>query len=116
MHALTRSRSGDGRNTLRITVLERWDSVTIQLEGRIAGPWVNELDRAWRELIPRIDSKRLIIDLRGVTFVGEAGRKLLAEFCAQNGGRILANTPMTMYVAQQIMSGHNTRVNQSREF
>ncbi len=103
-------------NTLRITVLERLDSVTIQLEGRIAGPWVNELDRTWRELTPRLDSKRLLVDLRGVTFVADAGRKLLGEIHDRNDARILANTPMTMYVAQQLTSGHNARVNQSKEF
>lgn len=98
---------GKAKVTLKITVSERSDSVTIQLEGRIAGPWVNELDSTWQKLFPRLDSKPLSLDLRGVTFVDDAGVELLAKIYKQRDGQLLADTPMTRHVAQQVMNGHN---------
>lgn len=105
--ALTRSRLGTAANTLKITVLEDLDPVTIKLEGRIAGPWVEELERTWRELTPRLNSKRLLLDIRGVTFIEDSGKKLLGEIYEQGNGGFLAETPMTKYVARQAMNGHD---------
>jgi hypothetical protein len=52
--------------------------------GHLAGPWVDELRSCWqhaRRLAPR---SRAVVDLRDVTFVDEAGERLLCEM--QNGG------------------------------
>ena len=36
---------------LRITVTTRPDGATVALEGRLAGPWVDELRACWRSLV-----------------------------------------------------------------
>ncbi len=33
---------------LRITVRQEPTTTTIELEGKLAGPWVEELERCWR--------------------------------------------------------------------
>jgi len=56
--------------------LETSDSVTLVLEGRLAGPWVNEADSYWRQTIgPR--KSRTEVDLSGVSFVDAQGKALL---------------------------------------
>ena len=74
---------------------------TIKIEGKIAGQQVAELDRAWQELEPTLGEKRLSMDLRGVTFVDENARHLLAEIYAKTRAEFIADTPLSKYFAQQ---------------
>ena len=36
---------------LRITVHENQESLTFQLEGRLAGPWLRELEECWHSTL-----------------------------------------------------------------
>jgi anti-anti-sigma regulatory factor len=81
---------------LKITSGNRQGSAQLTLEGRLAGVWVKELEQFWRHM-PASDQGSLIIDLRGVTFIEEAGKALLAEMW-QTGAELIAtgccNKPM----------------------
>ncbi|HTS28148.1 MAG TPA: hypothetical protein VMH81_19880 [Bryobacteraceae bacterium] len=52
--------------------------------GRLAGAWVDELRSFWRHVRERAPSARAIVDLKDVTYIDEAGERLLAEM--QNEG------------------------------
>jgi hypothetical protein len=52
-------------------------------------------------LAPSLASKKLRIDLRGVTHVDGKGREFLAEMYQKTGANFLADTPMSKYFAQQ---------------
>src|SRR5262245_25810763 len=64
---------------LRITVLYNRESVTFQLEGKLAGPWVRELERCWQDSQAR---RGLRVDLTSLTFIDAAGKALLAAMHA----------------------------------
>jgi anti-anti-sigma regulatory factor len=64
---------------LRIHIEEQCKSVTIQLEGRLVGDWVEELKRCWHSAEARSRDRNLIIELYAVSFVDISGRSLLAE-------------------------------------
>ena len=50
--------------------------ISFKLEGRLAGPWVEELKACWRHTAP--DSRnRAVVDLTDVTFVDADGKALL---------------------------------------
>jgi anti-anti-sigma regulatory factor len=49
------------------------------LSGRLAGAWVEELRSFWRAIRERTPVAPAVVDLREVTFIDEAGKKLLAE-------------------------------------
>ena len=74
---------------LRITPKETDAGLTLSLEGKLAGPWVAELAKAWSEWQGRVQPRDAVIDLRLVSFVDEAGRGLLVrlhgEGCALLG-------------------------------
>jgi hypothetical protein len=53
---------------------QRWS-----LHGRLAGPWVDELRSCWKYARDRAPLARAIVDLKQVTFIDQAGEKLLAE-------------------------------------
>ncbi len=98
---------GTGRadTLLRIAVQEKTKEVTIKLEGRIAGPWVDELRRTWTSLAPSLGSKPVCVDLCGVTFVDVAGKHLLRSIW-KKGVRFLADTQMTRYLVEEIEQGY----------
>jgi hypothetical protein len=94
---------------LRITIHEDANGPTIELEGKFAGPWVEEVNRAWHSLAPLEGSKRLRIDIRKVAFADAKGRELLRRIHRETKARILADTPLAeMYAAEaQHRSGKN---------
>lgn len=76
---------------------------TIQLEGKVTGPWVEELNSTWHSLAPSLDSKELHLDLREVAFVGGNGRRLLREIYQKTNASFLADSPLTPYFAEDAM-------------
>jgi len=87
---------------LRITFHEQDNLIKLTLEGRLVGPWVAELRRAWTETAPRLGTKKLSLDLRDLTFSNEEGRQVLRAIVTQTGAEIGFNSPFTSYLAQQI--------------
>ena len=88
---------------MKITVLDSPDVVTVKPEGSISDAWVAEFRRTWQDLIPSLGSRKLRLDLCGVTFVDEDGRKLLAEIYGKTKAEILADSPLTKYFAEEAM-------------
>jgi hypothetical protein len=87
---------------LRITVHERESSIEVTLEGRLAGPWVAELSKAWGETAPRLGSKKLSVNLRNLTYSNEDGKQVLREIVAQTNPDILTSDPLMKHFAQEI--------------
>jgi anti-anti-sigma regulatory factor len=61
---------------LKITkIAEDNRSVTLKLEGRIVGRWVNELKKECNKYLDK--RSKQILDLSGVTFIDDQGIKML---------------------------------------
>jgi len=86
---------------LKVTLHEEAGITTVKLEGRLARPWLNELDRTWQSLSPSLGSKKLVIDVCGLTYMDGDAKLLLAEMFKKTGARFLADTPMTKYFAEE---------------
>jgi hypothetical protein len=88
---------------LRITVEQGERAQTIKLEGKVVGPWVEELNRTWHSLGPSLGSTELRLDLRSVSFVDGKGRELLREIYQRTNARFLVDSPLTKYFAEDAM-------------
>jgi hypothetical protein len=86
---------------LRITVHDNLESLTFQLEGRLAGPWVRALQDCWQSLPASQRKPVLRFDLTGVTFIDAAGRHFLAARRAE-GAEFVAPDCMTKAVVAEI--------------
>jgi len=75
---------------LKITehTVEGTESTSLLLEGRLAGPWVEEVDSYWRRLDEN-QRRRTVINLSGVTFVDAEGKVLLTRMW-KTGARFVA--------------------------
>lgn len=92
---------------LRITIQEDRKAQTIKLEGKIVGPWVEELKRTWTSLAPSLGSKKLQLDLRDVAFADDQGRKILREIYQKTQAGFLTDSPLTKYFADDAMKSQN---------
>ena len=88
---------------LRIIVQTTSRVTTFRLEGRLIGPWVEELRECWRRARSVLQSKSFVVDLTAVNFLDAAGEELLALLHDQ-GAELVAAGPMTTAIVQQIAS------------
>lgn len=93
---------------LRISVTDNTNSSIVKLEGKIVGPWVEELRTCWSSLALSLGSRALCLDLRGVSFMDAKGKELLREIYQKNSARFLADTPLTQYFAEMAMQRPGT--------
>jgi ABC-type transporter Mla MlaB component len=92
---------------LRITTEESLGAITLRLEGKLAGPWVLELDRCWHMVRDMEASKKFTIDLTGVTFIDSAGKDLLASI-HRDGAHFTAGDLMTQSIIEEITRREGT--------
>lgn len=76
---------------LRITLHESESTVEMRLEGRVAGPWAEELNRVWVETAPRLGSRKLSLDIRNVTYADAAGKRVLKSIFSHADTELVAN-------------------------
>jgi hypothetical protein len=82
---------------LRIVALERsGDGATLRLEGRVIGPWVDELRRSCERYLAT--GATLTLDLGDVAFVERDGVRLLQNLV--DGGVAVVNCPA--FVCEQL--------------
>lgn len=86
---------------LRITVHDEPGSVTLELEGQLAGQWVRVLEECWQAILARDRKPILRVDLTGVTFIDSVGRCFLANLYAKNA-EFIASDCMTKAVVEEI--------------
>jgi anti-anti-sigma regulatory factor len=68
---------------------------TVRVTGRLAGPWVAELERS---LVSRKDGEDLVLDLTDVTFVDHAGLVFLRTLRYEGRVRLRCSA----FVAEQL--------------
>ncbi len=84
---------------LRITVQEDGTLWRLHLAGRLAGDWVAETENTWRSA--PVSGRRVEIDMRQVTGIDRAGRRLL-QAMNQAGARFVAKGVETEAVVEEI--------------
>jgi hypothetical protein len=92
---------------MRITVEDAPRALTFRLEGRLAGPWVRELEECWRDALAGRREPVLRVDLRDVTSIDAAGRACLAALHRQGAELLTADCLMKAVVAEIISSAAN---------
>ena len=84
---------------LKVTTTDQNETVTLKIEGRLAGPWVQEVTRAW---VTSAGSERtVVVDLSSVTFIDAPGRALLATMSTR-GAQFIAKDCLTTTIVAEI--------------
>jgi anti-anti-sigma regulatory factor len=85
---------------LRITVHDNPGSLTFQLEGRLAGPWVRELKDCWQSTLAGRRQPVLRFDLTGVISIDAAGKAFLAARHTEGAEFVACGCLMRAVVAE----------------
>jgi hypothetical protein len=88
---------------LRITIHYGPATLTFQLEGKLAGPWVQELADCWKRTWTSHRKPGLRFDLTGVTFVDAGGKAFLAAMHTE-GAELLASGCLMRAVVAEIIN------------
>jgi anti-anti-sigma regulatory factor len=89
---------------LKVTTLNQNQTLTLKLEGKLAGPWVQEVSRVWFDTA-RSPEKGCVVDLRSVTFVDRLGQALLAKMSRQ-GAKFIAEDCLTRNIVEEIKNSN----------
>src|SRR5262245_1204167 len=89
---------------LRITIHDNPSDVTFQLEGRLAGLWVRELEACWK--VTRMCQRESVlrVDLTGGTFIDAPDKACLANLHRQ-GAQFVAADCLTKALVAEITQG-----------
>jgi anti-anti-sigma regulatory factor len=87
---------------LKITTRTDASKIIFELEGQLAGPWVQELEECWRKAASSDQSVRIMVC--AVTFMDDNGKALLAEM-HHHGAELVAEGCMNTAVVEEIKQG-----------
>lgn len=73
----------------------------LEVEGRLAGPWVAELNRCWENEKGRTAAAEIVVRLANVSFVDETGTELLRKIF-QAGAKLEGSGCMVRALIAQI--------------
>src|SRR5262249_18697868 len=86
---------------LRITLHDTASELRLKLEGRLAGPWVGELEQCWRTASSTTGNRRTVVDLADVDFVDQPGEKVLSRMHAE-GVELVGETPLICTMLREL--------------
>lgn len=94
---------------LKVSIHENEVSIEFVLSGRLAGPWVTELERAWGETAPRLGNKTLKFNLRELTYSDSDGKRILTTIYAQTKAELIAGSLWSQHLADEIKASNNNQ-------
>lgn len=86
---------------LRITVLNDEQGAIFKMEGKLAHEWAGEAEKAWTAFTSAPQGQGVVVDLCGVSFVDDLGRKLLLRMHT-SGAKLIGTGPMTGALIDEI--------------
>jgi hypothetical protein len=86
---------------LKITLHDAAGQLRLELEGRLAGAWVGEVEQCWHTAKASYPDRKLSIDLTGVIFIDRAGRYLL-RLMDRDGVSLVASGLMVQDILDRV--------------
>ena len=97
---------------LRIYVHDEVPVASLVVEGKLVGPWVEELDKCWESVVAAHPRRSMLVDLAHVTFIDSEGRALLTRMRRKGvkllSSGVLINSIVADIEAQQGSNGGST--------
>jgi anti-anti-sigma regulatory factor len=93
---------------LKITMQIAAGVMTFALEGKLAGPWVKELELCWRSAVGTQQIHPVRVDLSSVTFIDEDGITLLDRM-HQEGAKLVATGCLNRCIVEGIVHPEEKR-------
>jgi len=93
---------------LRISKQSETGVLVIELEGKLAGPWVKELESSWRSAEPTQRFQTVRLDLTSVDFIDQEGEELLEKMHGE-GVELVASGCMNRCIVERIVQSREKK-------
>jgi hypothetical protein len=87
---------------LKITLQSEAGILVFELEGKLAGPWVKELELCWRSATDTQPNTPVRVYLSAVTFIDADGKALLGQM-HKAGAELVASGCLNKCIVERIM-------------
>ncbi len=85
----------------KISIVEEHSQRRLMLEGRLVRPWTTEVENAWKGAGEQLQGRKLVIDLKNVTFISADGESTLFKLM-RDGAKFSCNGVLTKHVLKQL--------------
>jgi anti-anti-sigma regulatory factor len=85
----------------KISIVEQRSQRRLVLEGRLVRPWTTELENAWTRAGEQLQGRKLVIDLKNVTFISADGESTLFKLM-RDGAKFSCKGVLTKHVLKQL--------------
>ncbi|MFZ0808288.1 MAG: hypothetical protein WAN03_18995 [Candidatus Sulfotelmatobacter sp.] len=85
----------------KISIVEERGQRRLMLEGRLIRPWTAEVEDAWKRAGEHLEGRKLVIDLKNVTFISADGEGTLLRLM-RDGAKFCCNGVFTKHVLKQL--------------
>jgi hypothetical protein len=85
----------------KISIVEERSQRRLMLEGRLVRPWTTEVESAWKSAGEHLEGRRLVVDLRDVTFISADGESTLFKLM-RDGAKFSSSGVLTKHVLRQL--------------
>jgi len=85
----------------KISIVEERRHRRLMLEGRLVLPWTTEVETAWKAAGEHLEGKKLVVDLRNVTFISTDGEGTLFKLM-RDGAKFSCKDVLTKHVLKQL--------------
>lgn len=86
---------------LRIYIHDQVPVTSFVLEGKLVGPWVEELEKCWETALAAHPKRTMLVDLADVSFIDGDGRALLGRM-RQQGVKLLSTGVLINAIVAEI--------------
>jgi hypothetical protein len=85
----------------KISIVDTSTQRTMVVEGTLVGAWVAELCTSWRDACQSRGKRKLVVDLRNLTAVSQAGEDAIFDLINE-GAKFSCGNVLTKYVVKQL--------------
>jgi hypothetical protein len=89
---------------LTITIQPTWDGTTFKLDGKVIGPWVQNLERLWQHAREHALHRTVRVDLTSVLLVDRDGKRVL-KLMHEDGVELMAKDSVMKSLIENGVSG-----------
>lgn len=86
---------------LKISIIDSRTHRRLVLEGKLVGPWADELKPAWERAKVELGGRELVVEMNDLVVINQAGENVLLELM-QEGVKIRGCGVFTRHILKQL--------------
>ena len=86
---------------LKISIIDSRTHRRLVLEGKLVGPWADELRPAWQRAKAELDGRELVVEVKNLIVISQAGENVLLELMKE-GVKVRGYGVFTRHILKEL--------------